>query len=85
MSIKFKKTVGIGDATLLTGVSQKQLRSWEGRYFPDPDRVVCGERAYRRYTQADIELIQRIKQYRDQGYTLEAAAKFANKEEVKNA
>ena len=85
MSIKFKKTVGIGDATLLTGVSQKQLRSWESRFFPEPDRVVCGERAYRRYTQADIELIQKIKKYRDQGYTLEAAAKFANKEEVKNA
>ena len=85
MSIKFQKTVGIGDATLLTGVSQKQLRSWEKRYFPDPDRVVCGERAYRRYTQADIELIQKIKKYRDQGYTLEAAAKFANKEVLKNA
>ena len=85
MSIKFQKTVGIGDAALLTGVSQKQLRSWEGRYFSDPDRVVCGERAYRRYTQADIELIQKIKQYRDQGYTLEAAAKFANKEVLKNA
>ena len=27
MSIKFQKTVGIGDAAIVTGVSQKQLRS----------------------------------------------------------
>jgi len=85
MKINFRKTVGIGDAASLTGVSQKQLRNWEKRYFSEIARVVCGERAYRRYTEADIELIQKIKKYRDQGYTLEAAAKFANKEVLKNA
>ncbi len=85
MKINFRKTVGIGDAARLTGVSQKQLRNWEGRYFSDPDRVVCGERSYRRYTEADIELIKKIKEYRDQGYTLEAAAKFAKEEVLKNA
>ena len=85
MKSKFKQTVGIGDAAKLTGVSQKQLRSWEGRHFPEPDRVVCGERAYRRYTLVQIEQIKKIKEYRDQGYTLEAASKFAKQEVLKNA
>ena len=71
------KTYSIGDASRMTGVSQRKLRSWEGKYIPEPERLVCGERAYRRYTQAQINLITRIKEYQDQGFTLSAAAKKA--------
>ena len=42
-----------------------------------PERIVCGDRAYRRYNQAQIDLIKRIKEYQDQGFTLSAAAKKA--------
>ena len=68
---------GIGDAEKMTGVSQKQLRSWEGKYIPEPARVVCGERAYRRYTEDQIKLIKEIKRYRDQGFTLQSASEMA--------
>ena len=79
MKEKFEKTYSIGDASILSGgVSQRKLRSWEGKYIPKPERIVCGERAYRRYTQAQINLIARIKEYQDQGFTLSAAAKKAN-------
>ena len=78
MKISKDKTYSIGDASRITGVSQRKLRSWEGKHIPKPERIVCGERAYRRYTQAQINLISKIKEYQDQGFTLSAAAKKAN-------
>ncbi len=65
MQNKLETTFSIGDASRITGVSQRKLRSWEGKYIPEPERLVCGERAYRRYTQAQINLIVRIKKYQD--------------------
>jgi DNA-binding transcriptional MerR regulator len=78
MSNSFEKNYSIGDASIMTGVSQRKLRSWEGKYISKPERLVCGERAYRRYTQAEIELIRSIREFQDQGFTLSAAAKKAN-------
>ena len=57
-------TFSIGDASRITGVSQKKLRSWEGKCIPEPERIICGDRAYRRYTPEQIDLITRIKEYR---------------------
>ena len=74
----YEKSFSIGDASRMTGVSQRKLRSWEGKYIPKPERLVCGERAYRRYIQAEINLIRGIREYQDQGFTLSAAAKKAN-------
>jgi len=77
MQISKDKTCSIGDASRITGVSQRKLRSWEGKHIPKPDRSVCGDRAYRRYTQAHINLIKRINEYQNQGFTLSASAKKA--------
>ena len=77
MKEKFEKTYSIGDASRITSVSQRKLRSWVGKHIPKPERIVCGDRAYRRYTQAQINLISKIKEYQDQGFTLSAAAKKA--------
>ena len=90
MQNRHETTFSIGDASRITGVSQRKLRAWEGKYIPEPERLVCGERAYRRYTQVEIHLIERIKKYQDQGFTLSAAAKKATnglvrKGEVNNA
>ena len=84
MKEKFEKTYSIGDASRITGVSQRKLRSWEGKHIPKPERIVCGDRAYRRYSQAHINLIARIKEYQDQGFTLPVAAKKANDGLVRN-
>jgi DNA-binding transcriptional MerR regulator len=84
MNISRDKTYSIGDASKITGVSQRKLRSWEGKYIPEPERLVCGDRAYRRYTQAQINLIARIKKYQDQGFTLSAAAKKATDDLARN-
>lgn len=77
---KYEKTFSIGDASELTGVSQKKLRSWGGKCIPEPVRIVCGERSYRRYTQEQINLIVRIKEYQDQGFTLKAAAQKSSED-----
>ena len=77
MSNTIQTTYSIGDASRMTGVSQRKLRSWEGKHIPEPERLICGERAYRRYTQAQINLITRIKKFQDQGFTLKAAAQKA--------
>ncbi len=87
--IKSKKiTYSIGDTSKMTGVSQKQIRNWEAcGYIPEAERIVCGERAYRRFTQDLVNVIREIKEYLDQGYTLKHASRLVlNKEGgVKNA
>ena len=81
-----KNTFSIGDTAKMTGATQKQIRNWEANgYIPLADRVVCGERAYRRFTEGQVETIRRIKEYLEEGFTLVAAAqkvtgiKFINK------
>ncbi len=75
-----QQTFSIGDAEKLTGVSQRMLRSWEGRHIHLPERIVCGERAYRRYSQQDVKLIKRIKEYQDQGFILKTASRRAHED-----
>ena len=74
------QTYSVGDVAKQTGVSLKKLRSWGGRCIPEPERIVCGERAYRRYTQKQIDLIVGIKKYQEQGFLLSVAAKKAGED-----
>ena len=76
-------TFSIGDASRITGVSQKKLRSWEGKYIPEPERIVCGDRAYRRYNEKQVNLIAQIKEYQDEGFTLSVAAQKAAEDVTK--
>lgn len=73
-----KKTFSIGDTAKLCGVSQKQLRNWEARgYIPAATRVVCGERAYRHFTEKQVSQIKAIKKLMDEGYALPHASRIA--------
>ena len=82
-----KRTFSIGDTARLTRITEKQLRHWEEQnYLNDIERTICGERAYRRYSEDQIKLISKMKEYLDKGYTLSAASKKAlekQAEEVK--
>ena len=74
------ETFSIGDTAKLCGVSQKQLRNWEARgYIPAATRVVCGERAYRHFTEKQVKQIQAIKKLMDEGYALPHASRLARK------
>jgi len=71
-------THSIGDTEKMTGATQKQIRNWEAKgYIPTADRVVSGDRAYRRFSRKQVEMIARIKDFLDEGYTLSAAAEKA--------
>jgi len=69
---------GIGETVEMTGISHKQLRYWEAlKLIPIPERIVCGDRAYRRYCEAHIILLKEIKKNLDHGYSLMAAVRLA--------
>ena len=71
-----KKSLSISDASRATGLSQKQLRSYEARgYISEPFKVRCGEIAYRRYTAQHIAEIKAFKRFVDEGFTLQAASR----------
>lgn len=64
-------THSIGNVSKMTGASIKQIRNWEDRkYIPSAERVVSGDRAYRRFSLKQVELISRIMGFLDDGYTL---------------
>ena len=75
-----QKTYSIGDTSRITGVTKRSLRGWEGLHIPFPERIVCGERAYRRYSPVQVRLISRIKEYLEHGYTLKKASEMAREE-----
>jgi DNA-binding transcriptional MerR regulator len=71
----------IGEAARICGVSEKQIRHWEAKaHIPKPDRVICGKRTYRQFSELDFRLIRRIKEHLDEGYTLVTASKKAGEE-----
>lgn len=74
------KNYSIGDVSRITGVSDKQIRNWEKQnYLNEIERIVCGRRAYRRFSQNQLNQIKEIKKYLDAGFTLKAAVENANK------
>ena len=75
--MKIQKTAGIGEVVRLTGVSEKQLRYWQEAGYIKVERVVCGDRAYRRYTEHDIAMITIIKNKLKEGFNLSNAARIA--------
>ena len=78
MSTLREITYSIGETEKLTGASQKQIRYWEKKnHVPLAERNVCGDIAYRRFTQGQVGTIRSIKIYLDQGYTLARASVLA--------
>jgi DNA-binding transcriptional MerR regulator len=77
--MEIQNTYSIGETADITGISQRQLRSWEGKYIPEPLRMTAGERSFRRYTVSDIRLLKKIKENLENGFTLSVAAKNAIK------
>ncbi|RJR32318.1 MAG: MerR family transcriptional regulator [Desulfobacteraceae bacterium] len=79
-----KTYFSIGQAAKVCGVSAKQLRNWQEKgYLPEPERVVCGKRSYRKYDEEDLDLIIEIRSYLDQGFTLSTSVKKAKEDSKK--
>jgi DNA-binding transcriptional MerR regulator len=78
MTTESKKTFSIGDTAKMTRATQKQIRNWEARgYISLAERVVSGDRAYRRFTMDEVESIRKIKDNLDDGFTLSSAVSKA--------
>ena len=66
----------IGDTAKITGATKKQIRRWETKeHIPEADRVQYGDRAYRRFNLKQVELISKIKNLLDEGYTCQPPPK----------
>jgi DICT domain-containing protein len=67
----------IGEVVSRTGVAEGTLRMWERRHgFPSPARLESG---HRRYSDEDLEAVQRIVSERASGITLPLAIERARK------
>ena len=75
------QTYSIGNVAKITGATKKQIRNWEASgHIPKVDRIQYGDRSYRRFSLRQVELISKIRELRDMGYTVAAAAKKAKTE-----
>ena len=62
------KKYSIGQTAVLCGITTKQIRNWEDRnYIPTATRIICGQRAYRYFSESDFDIIRKIKKYLDAG------------------
>ena len=71
------KTYSIGKVANMVRVPKYKLRHWCDRYLPEIQKIDIADMQHRRFTDRDIELIKKIKAYRDRGFTLEAAIENA--------
>ena len=74
------RTYSIGRVANMVGVPKYKLRHWCDRYLPHIQKIDIGDMQYRRFTDKDIELIKRIKEYRSKGFTLDAAVTQARQD-----
>lgn len=75
------QTYSIGNVAKMTGATKKQIRNWEASgHIPKAARVQYGDRAYRRFSLKQVEMISKIRELCEEGYTLSAAAEKAKNE-----
>lgn len=73
-------TIGIGELSRRTGVTQELIRAWETRFgFPQPQRGPGGRREY---SETDVDLVQRVVALRDSGVRLGRAVARVRAEAV---
>jgi DNA-binding transcriptional MerR regulator len=65
----------VSSAAKTAGVSPRQLYYWEHLGVVKPAYEEFGSYSYRRYSQKQIDLLAKIKDLLDSGYTLQAAVK----------
>ena len=80
--MKEYRSYSIGAVANTVGIPKYKLRHWCDRYLPEIQKIDVGESQHRRFTEADITLINKIKEYRRKGSTLEAAVENARQDLV---
>jgi DNA-binding transcriptional MerR regulator len=81
-----RNTFSIGQVARMTGATVRQVRRWSDSGVIIPaEKQTHGDISYRRYTEKHVELVSRIMEYLNQGYTLSFASKNVRKEGRKDA
>lgn len=62
------------EVTRKLDISLRQLYYWELKGIVKPKLITMGSREFKRYSLDDVERLQKVKEYLDQGYTLSSAA-----------
>jgi DNA-binding transcriptional MerR regulator len=85
MDNQIPRTFSISSASRMTGVTMNRIRDWHDKGFlHDVQMLSVGSRLHRRFSQADLQLIMRIKDFQDKGYVLSVAAALASQPEQMN-
>ena len=63
------------EVTSKLDISLRQLYYWELKGIIKPRMITMGSREFKRYSAKDFEVLQQIKAFLDQGYTLSSAAR----------
>lgn len=70
-----KRLYTSGQVIEIVGISNRQLYYWELKGLIKPEEVTIGSRRFKKYSESDIYLLKKVKEYLEIGYTLEAAFK----------
>ncbi|MFQ5822844.1 MAG: MerR family transcriptional regulator [bacterium] len=68
------------EVTRKLDISLRQLYYWELKGIVKPKMITMGSREFKRYSAKDFEILKLIKDYLDQGYTLNSAVQRAKVE-----
>jgi DNA-binding transcriptional MerR regulator len=77
---KTDTTYSIGVVSKLTGIEKHKLRNWCDRYLTHIQKIEIGNTQHRRFTEKDILLIKKIKEYRRKGFMLNVAVENARQD-----
>lgn len=78
--INNEKHYNPAEAKDLVGISARRLYYWELRGAVHPKLITLGSREFRRYSEAEISKLKKIKKYLEEGFMLEKAFEKAEQE-----
>ncbi len=71
---------GVNEVSEATGIHPSSLRRWESMGLISADRIAFGQTWMRVYSDTDLELLKKVKQFMDEGYKLQWAFEKARNE-----
>jgi len=73
-------TYSIGVVAKIVGIPKYKLRNWCDRYLTHISKIEIGNTQHRRFTEKDIALIKKTKEYRRKGFMLKVAVENARQD-----
>ena len=71
---------GTAEICRMAGISQRQLEYWVLIGIVTPSFEPHGQRYFKRFTEADVEILKRVKQLTDEGFLVSRALERIKRE-----